>query len=74
MLNPESRKRAEKLLENITLEIQGHLTFDISLGDIQWLAKTLVEMDDRYSEHKDCCFPDRSSCAYRKRIGDESDK
>ena len=47
MLNNEDRKKAEKLLENITLEIQGKATYDISLDDIQWLAQTLIDKDNK---------------------------
>jgi hypothetical protein len=68
MLNEPSRKKAEKLLELIIAEIQGIETYDITLGDIQWLAVTLLELDNGYKQHTDCCLPNKESCAYRKEI------
>jgi hypothetical protein len=56
MLNKAARAKAEKLLEGITAEIKGEKTYDISLGDIEWLVITILEMDNRTKKHQDCCF------------------
>lgn len=56
MLNEESRHRVQTLKELV--EIYENLpTFKgMSIDDVKWLINTLIEMDDRYKEHKDCCL------------------
>lgn len=67
MLNDQARKKAEELLKIISDEISGKDTYSLPLGDIEWLAVTLIEVDNRMVEHRDCCLPNRLACAFTRR-------
>jgi len=69
MLNEVARKKAEKLLRLITLEEDSQKVLtsrNITVDDVEWLALTLLETDNRAINHRDCCLPDKESCAYKK--------
>jgi hypothetical protein len=67
VLNEPARAKLENLLLHVVRKIAGTSTYEFTLDDIEWLAVTLIEMDNRIKRHQDCCLPIRETCAYRKK-------
>lgn len=76
MLNEPARKKTEEILEaTIAAREIVENSEDLAkkealvvLDNLEWLAVTVLEMDNRSQNHQDCCLPTRELCAYRKRV------
>ena len=63
MLNKEARNKADMLSKIVSVSKDASVFPKLTAYDIEWLANTVIWMDDRYKEHKNCCI---NKCTYKE--------